>query len=95
MDQNFINTLIAVVGVLMGWVLKVIWEGIKDLRTDGATRDGRLTELEILVAGKYVTRDDFSIVISKLDDIRDRLALKADRADCDMHRRVDDRGIRQ
>jgi len=94
MDQNFINILIAVVGVLMGWVLKVIWEGIKDLRADGTVRDNRLTELEILVAGKYVTRDDFSIVISKLDDIRDRLALKADRTDCDMHRRVND-GVRQ
>jgi len=95
MDQTFVNTLIAVVGVLMGWVLKVIWEGQKDLRSDGAIRDNRLAELEVLVAGKYATREDFLIVISKLDDIRDRLALKADRADCDMHRRVDDRGIRQ
>ena len=95
MDQNFINALVAVVGVLMGWVLKVIWEGIKDLRSDGAVRDNRLTELEILVAGKYVTRDDFSIVISKLDDIRDRLALKADRSDCDFHRRTTDMRIGQ
>jgi len=94
MDQNFINTLIAVVGVLMGWVLKVIWEAITGIRAEGKTRDDRLNELEILVAGKYVTRDDFSIVISKLDDIRDRLALKADRADCDMHRRAND-GVRQ
>lgn len=91
MDQNLINILIAVVGVSMGWVLKVIWESIKDLRTDGATRDERLGKLEILVAGQYVTRDDFSIVLQKLDDIRDRLSLKADRADCDMHRRANDR----
>jgi len=94
MDQNFINTLIAVVGVLMGWVLKVIWEAITSIRAEGKTRDDRLNELEILVAGKYVTRDDFSIVIQKLDDIRDRLALKADRSDCDMHRRAND-GVRQ
>jgi len=94
MDQTFINTLIGVVGVLMGWVLKVVWEALGELRNDGKTRDDRLNELEILVAGKYVTRDDFSIVISKLDDIRDRLALKADRSDCDMHRRAND-GVRQ
>jgi len=94
-DQNLINILIAVVGVLMGWVLKVVWEALGELRTDGKTRDDRLNELEILVAGKYVTRDDFSIVISKLDDIRDRLALKADRADCDFHRRTTDMRIGQ
>jgi len=94
MDQNFINTLIAVVGVLMGWVLKVVWGGIENLRTDGKTRDDRLNELEILVAGKYVLRDDWAVVLVKLDDIRDRLALKADRSDCDMHRRAND-GVRQ
>jgi len=94
MDQTFINTLIAVVGVLMGWVLKVVWEALRELREDGKTRDDRLNELEILVAGKYVLRDDWALVLAKLDDIRDRLALKADRSDCDMHRRAND-GVKQ
>ena len=61
MDQSLINWVFAGAGAAFGWVLKVIWDAIQELKRD-------LREIEKDV----VRRDDFKDVIKEIkDDMKD------------------------
>jgi len=81
--QFFFNVATAIVSVTFGWVLNTIWGSLKDLQTADKALVDKVAAIEILVAGRYVTRDEFNIALtaisSKLDRIQDLLSQKADR----------------
>lgn len=52
MDQNIFNWVIGISGALMGWVLKVIWDSLRDLKND-------LKEITTNIHREYVRKDDF------------------------------------
>jgi len=61
MDQTLINWVFAGGGAAFGWVLKVVWDAIQELKRD-------LREIEKDV----VRRDDFKDVIKEIkDDMKD------------------------
>jgi len=83
MEQEIFNWAIAITGILGGWVLKTIWSSVKDLQNADKEIIDRVAAVEVLVAGKYVTREDFEKVVdrlfTKLDAISDQVGKKADR----------------
>lgn len=83
MDQTLFNIAATVAGFLGGWVLKVIWEAVKELQTADKELAEKVSSIEILVAGQYVKRDDFdrvaNAIFAKLDKIMDKLDTKADK----------------
>ncbi len=104
--QAIINTVIAALGFLMGAILKAVWDGLKDLQRADIEIVDKVHDLETIVAGTYVKRDEmikitdglfhkFDTVNDKLDDIKDGLSGKMNRADCDgcapLTRRLTDR----
>jgi hypothetical protein len=52
MDQTLFNWVVGVCGFLGGWVLKVIWDAIKELKTD-------IRQIERDLPEVYVRKDDF------------------------------------
>lgn len=52
MDQQIINWLFTAVGAAFGWILKVIWDAIRDLKMDLRSIEKDLPEV-------YVRKDDF------------------------------------
>jgi hypothetical protein len=52
MDQTLINWVFAGGGAALGWVLKVIWDAIKELKED-------IKQIEHDLPEVYVRRDDF------------------------------------
>lgn len=52
MDQTIFNWVIAFVGAVGGWVLKVIWDAIKDLQAE-------VREVDRHVSENFVRREDF------------------------------------
>jgi hypothetical protein len=61
MDQTLINWVFAGGGAAFGWVLKVVWDAIQELKRD-------LREIEKDV----VRRDDFKDIIKEIkDDMKD------------------------
>lgn len=65
MDQAVFNWVIALCGVLGGWILKVIWEAIKDLKGD-------LKEVDKHINENFVRRDDFKDAVKEMkDDMRE------------------------
>lgn len=81
--QVLFDVATAVVGMLAGWVLNTIWGSLKELQEADKELADKVASIEVLVAGRYVTRDEFNSnliqIFSKLDAIRDLISTKADR----------------
>lgn len=81
--QIFFDVAVAVIGAMGGWILNTIWVAVKELQKADKELAEKVGEIEVLVAGRYMTREEFnhtlSQVFGKLDTIRDMIATKADR----------------
>jgi hypothetical protein len=68
---------------MLGWWLNNVWMSINELRRIDKELADKVASIEVLVAGEYVTRDEFNNVMSqvfnKLDRIMDAVSKKADR----------------
>ena len=81
--QEIFNILILVVGALGGWLMKIFWQSLSDLKV----RDEKLSEkvglMEVLVAGHYAKREDVEklshALFAKLDRIEEKLDKKVDK----------------
>jgi len=64
-DQTIINWMFAGFGASIGWILKVIWDAIRDLKADLRVIERDLPEV-------YVRKDDFKDAVSDIKtDLRD------------------------
>ena len=83
MDQMIFNISVSVVGFLGGWWLKVLWDAVKDLQSADKELAQKVGEIEVLVAGSYMTKHDFdkiaAAIFAKLDKIEDKLDRKVDK----------------
>lgn len=83
MDQALVNWLMAGFGGLIGFLLNVVWQAVKDLQKADKVLAERVGEIEVLVAGSYITKTDFTqvtdAIFRKLDRIEDKLDGKADK----------------
>lgn len=78
MTQELFNIAVGVAGALGGWWLKVMWESLKDLRDQDAKLAEKVGRIEVLVAGTYVSREEFDRAINRLFDKLDHIELKID-----------------
>lgn len=58
MDQMVFNWIVAFAGAAGGWILKVIWDAIQELKKDIKTMDTKMHE-------DFVRRDDFKDAMSE------------------------------
>ena len=81
--QTLINYLVLFAGATGGWILKVLWDSIHDLKIADLALADKVATIEVLVAGSYITRSEFQQTITamftKLDRIEDKVSQKADR----------------
>jgi len=70
-SQELFNILVMGVGGLGGWVLKAVWEAIRDLKSD-------VKELGHEVRVGYVRRDDFLDAIDRIETMVSRIFDKLD-----------------
>ena len=83
MDQTIVNWLLAGFGGLIGFLLNVVWQAVKDLQMADKQLADKVAEIEVLVAGAYVSKDEFTKSVNalfyKLDRIEDKLDKKMDK----------------
>lgn len=83
MDQTIINWLLAGFGSLIGFLLNAVWQAVKDLQSADKELASKVAEIEVLVAGAYVRKDEFThsvnALFAKLDRIEDKLDKKVDK----------------
>lgn len=61
MDQAVFNWVVALAGALGGWILKVIWDAIVDLKRE-------LREMDVKMHEDFVRRDDFKEAVREIKD---------------------------
>jgi hypothetical protein len=65
MDQTLFNWVVGVCGFLGGWILKVIWDAIKELKSD-------IRQIERDLPEVYVRKDDFKEAVRDIkQDMKD------------------------
>lgn len=83
MDQTIVNWLLGGFGALIGFLLNAVWQAVKDLQSADKELMKKVSEIEVLVAGAYVKKDEFlrsvTALFTKLDRIEDKLDKKADK----------------
>lgn len=83
MDQTFLNWAFGAVCVMGGWIFRMLWQSMKDLQVADAALAEKVQEIEVLVAGNYVTRDsmdkNITAIFTKLDRIEQKIDGKADK----------------
>jgi len=82
--QLLFNITLSAAGLMGGWILKAVWDALKDLQAADAEMSRHVSAVEILVAGSYVKRDDLATlsgaIFAKLDRIEDKLDGKVDKS---------------
>jgi hypothetical protein len=82
-SQQFFNLSVAIIGVLGGWFMRVMWQSLQELRSQDSKLAEKVGNIEVLVAGQYVKRDDMdksmTALFMKLDRIEDKIDKKADK----------------
>jgi hypothetical protein len=78
MSQELFNIAVGIAGALGGWWLKIMWESLKELRDQDAKLAEKVGRIEVLVAGTYVSREEFDRAINRLFDKLDHIELKID-----------------
>jgi len=83
MDQTVVNWMLAGFGGLIGFLLNAVWQAVKDLQKADKDLTAKVAEIEVLVAGAYVKKDDLeklsNAIFTKLDRIEDKLDGKVDK----------------
>jgi len=87
--QLFANIVFGIVTFLGGWVLKIVFSGIKELKDEVEDlRDGRrddyremserMHHVALSMPEKFVSKDDFNIFSERMSDRFDRVDEKLD-----------------
>lgn len=76
-NQDILNAVIGAVFALLGWVLKTVWDVVRELQCTDSKLAEKVSQIELLVAGSYIKRDEIQVLhdalFRKLDKIEDRV----------------------
>jgi putative exporter of polyketide antibiotics len=83
MDQSVINWILGSFGALLGFVMKSVWDAVKDLQNSDKELADKVSRIEVLVAGEYVKKEEFNNIMlrifEKLDHIESKIEGKQDK----------------
>jgi CHASE3 domain sensor protein len=83
MSQTFINAVIGGFAAAVAFILRVVWEGLRELQKADVELTAKISGIQLLVAGNYVKKDEVDVIVkalfAKLDKIEDKLDKKVDR----------------
>lgn len=78
-----INWILSILGAIAGFLMRTLWQSVKDLQESDKNIVSKIYEVDKLVAGQYVRRDELTsqmaAMFKKLDRIEDKLDHKVDK----------------
>lgn len=84
MEQTIINAILAGFGAAASFILKVIWEGHRELQEQDSRMNAEIQAVKLMMANSYIKKEDFDKAVAALFDqlrrIEDKLDNKEDKA---------------
>lgn len=84
--QYLFNVAVGLVGLGIGWWLKTLWEAMHDLQLADKELAEKVSRIEVLVAGNYVSKPEFAAFMSGFET---RMASRLDRIDSKLDGKAD------
>lgn len=78
MTQELINWVLGAFGMLLGFIVKSIWDAVKDLQESDKDLADKVSRIEVLVAGEYVKKEEFNSIMLRLFEKLDHIEAKID-----------------
>ena len=69
--QNYLDAAVAIVSAFFGWLFKIVWDAIQELKAD-------LKETNLMIHREYVRKDDYHIAMAKIETMFERIMDKLD-----------------
>lgn len=69
--QPYINMTIGVVFATVGWLVRMLWEAVQELKRD-------LRDLEVKLPEEYVRKNDLTEILRRIDATLERIEKKLD-----------------
>ena len=79
MGQDMLNWLFGLMNIALGAFIKWIYDSHKELRTADKELADKVSKIEVLVAGNYITRNEFNGAMQRLFDKLDHIELKVEK----------------
>ena len=76
MEQTFINWLYGIATLLITAVVKWLWAAHKGLQATDKELAEKVSKIEVLVAGQYITREEFERAVQRIFDKLDHIEMK-------------------
>ena len=76
MEQSFLNWLFGLANLALGAFLKWMYDAHKELRDADKELTEKVGKIEVLVAGQYITREEFDRAIQRIFDKLDHIEMK-------------------
>lgn len=70
-NQALFNFVITICGALGGWMLKVIWDAVRDVKND-------IRDINKEIHAEFVRRDDFTSAVERIETMVARIFDKLD-----------------
>jgi len=77
--QELFNLTVGATGFLIGWLLNTMWNSIKDMQSADKELAAKVASIEVLVAGNYMPRAEYSADMTKISESLYRIEAKLDR----------------
>lgn len=76
MEQSFLNWIFGIANLALGAFLKWMYDSHRDLRDADKELTEKVSKIEVLVAGQYITREEFDRAIQRIFDKLDHIEMK-------------------
>lgn len=78
MVETYLHSAITIVVGVFGYMLKVMWDSVKDLQRDDERLLGKINDLQVAIATDYAKREELRAEFKSFRDTLDRIEQKID-----------------
>jgi len=76
MEQSFLNWIFGIANLAAGAFLKWMYDSHRELRDADKELTEKVSKIEVLVAGQYITREEFDRAVQRIFDKLDHIEMK-------------------
>jgi len=76
MGQDMLNWVFGLANLALGALIKWIYDAHKELREADKELAEKVGKIEVLVAGQYITREEFDRAVQRIFDKLDHIEMK-------------------